>query len=238
MAGAGGTNGIKPRRQVMHAVGYPALARAKYHAIQNCIPSATGPPFDDDSSAATCTYNEPGGPPRMLVRPHSSRVRLGMTVDSNELPMREIDDAHARAQKAFQTRDLRSYMEIFTPDLTYRQPDGQTIDRDTLRKDVARQFKSITAVRWRFARESFEAAGNEVSESLIQTGWIASTAFGILHRLWHLERRGLYTWRRTNRDWQISAVEVHSERVVGAGLQLGWRPRLPASDQVPPKGAT
>jgi hypothetical protein len=111
---------------------------------------------------------------------------------------------------------------------------GPTHDRNRLHKNVARQFKSVTGASWRFARESFQATGTEVSESLIQTGWIATTAFDIIHRLWQLERRGLYTWRRTNDRWQISAVEVNSERVASAGFQFGWRPRLPVSHQVPP----
>jgi len=156
-----------------------------------------------------------------------------MTMDQGDTLLMEIDEAHHTAQTAFQARNLKGYMAAFTLDLAYKQLDGTTIGRDALRKDVARQFDRVSAVSSQFARESFQANGTEVSEALRQSVWFATTAFGILHRVWRLERRGLYTWRRGSQGWQIAAVEVFSERLVGAGFQIARRARLPASGQVP-----
>jgi len=151
-----------------------------------------------------------------------------MTSDPIDPVLREIEDAHQISRAAFQAHDLKTYMDIFALDLSYRQPDGKTIGRDQLQKDVSQQFNRLSAARWDYARESFQSTPAEATETLSQTAWLATTAFGVIHRLWRLERRGNYTWRRKDNRWQIALVEVVFERVVAAGVQVGLRPRLPA----------
>ncbi len=143
-------------------------------------------------------------------------------------PLPPVSERHSANKAAFLSRDLEAYMRPFAATLRYQQADGRIIDRETLRSQVAKQLKTVTLADWTFRVTDTTPTADGVIETGEQLGWIASTAFGILHRIWHLERRGKYTWHESLVGWQITKVEILEESVRGAGFQLGWRPRAPA----------
>ena len=149
-----------------------------------------------------------------------------------ELP--PLDDLHRKARAAYAARDLKSYMEFFSPDLHYHQANGRTIGRDQLTRDVQSQFRGMSGVDVAYRTEDVQAEPDGVVETVTQWGWIAARLFGFLHRLWRLERRGRYTWRQTGDGWKIAEFTVLSEHVVGHGFQLGRAPRLPDPASVQP----
>ena len=136
----------------------------------------------------------------------------------------ELDAMHARARSAFEHRDLAAYRDLFAPELRYRQPDGRTIDRDCLTRDVAAQFRRLSRVQWSFVRDHIEMGEDRATEILTQTGSVGATAFLLVHRTWDLFRKGRYTWRRSGGRWCIEEVEVLEEQVSPGRFQFGFRP--------------
>jgi hypothetical protein len=118
-------------------------------------------------------------------------------------------------------------MAIFAPDLIYHQADGKTINLQRLTKDVARQFRSQGDADWTFTLHDQVHEGGVVVETVAQSGWFAATAFGLLHRVWLLERQGRYVWKLHDGRWCIGEVTILREKVTPAGFQFGLRPRPP-----------
>jgi hypothetical protein len=135
----------------------------------------------------------------------------------------ELDEMHARARAAFERRDLARYRDLFAPGLTYRQADGRVIDRDRLMRDVGDQFRRLSWLRSMFVREQIEFDDERVTEILVQTGSVGSTAFFVVHRVWDLTRRGRYVWGKQAGRWQIEEVEVLQEQVSPGRFHVGFR---------------
>ena len=158
-----------------------------------------------------------------------------MTDPSVTIPFPPVAERHEESRRLYQARDLEGYMAFFTPDLAYRQANGATIDRQRLRSDVAQQFHRVASVDWISQVESEERAQDRVIEVVHQTGAFITSAFGLIHRVWRLDRRGRYTWKVHEGRWRIAEVHVLDERIVGDGLNFGLRPRLPANTPEPPR---
>jgi hypothetical protein len=155
--------------------------------------------------------------------------------DTDAIP--PLEDLHRIARAAYVARDLNAYMDCFSPDLRYCQPNGRTIGRDQLARDVKSQFQRVSAVDSTYRTDGVIAGHDGVVETVTQWGWIAATAFYFVHRLWRLERHGDYTWRRTENGWKIFEVIVLQEFVVGNGFQFGLTPRLPTLASIEPLSA-
>ncbi len=139
------------------------------------------------------------------------------------LPIETIlDERHRIAQDAFRNRDAAAYEALFSPRLAYTQANGETIGRDTLMRDVREQFARLKHMTSEFAREALamgdSGRDDEVTETLTQTATTGTSAFGFIHRRWHILRRGHYIWAREDGDWRLIRVQVLSETVRGS-----WR---------------
>lgn len=148
----------------------------------------------------------------------------------NTSPKQLIHELHQASRAAFLARDLVSYMSVFADDLRYHQQDGRTIGHQQLSRNVRDQFSRISAVDWSYLTESIETSLDEVLETAHQWGYVATSAFGFLHHLWSLQRRGQYRWRQTNKGWQIIEATVITERVLHHSSQFAWKPQLPSLD--------
>jgi hypothetical protein len=141
-------------------------------------------------------------------------------------PFPSVAERHDASRRLYVARELVGYMSFFSPDLAYRQANGKVVGLRQLTNDVEEQFRRLGAVDWVSRVESEERSPDQVIEVVSQTGTIVTTAFGLLHRMWRLDRRGRYTWRVHDGRWRIAQVDVLEERVVGAGFKFGRRPRL------------
>ena len=129
-----------------------------------------------------------------------------------------------RARQAFEAKDLVAYMAMFAPELAYTQQYGQVIDRSSLARDVAKQFRTLDSVESSYHRESLELTQTGAVEVLVQHGSGRVAAFGgLLRREWKLLRKARYIWERRPDGWCIVEVEVLDE-VVGAKLRFGLSP--------------
>ena len=95
----------------------------------------------------------------------------------------DLDRIHELARTQFLERNIDAYMSIFSKQLSYRQLDGRVIGVRELSKDVTRQFRSVSAADWMFIRKSITVENGRPIEELIQTGYMATTAFGFCHRI-------------------------------------------------------
>jgi len=134
----------------------------------------------------------------------------------------ELNERHAAAQAAFARRDIDAYKAIFSPSLAYRQINGQVIDRGRLMRNVASQFRRLSAAQSSFVRERLNAAGGEAAETLTQSASLEATAFGFVHRRWRLHRRGDYAWTKLDGVWVIERVEIVSEKLSPDGWRFGF----------------
>ena len=141
-------------------------------------------------------------------------------------PFPSIAERHEASRRQYLARDLAGYMAHFSPDLEYRQANGDVVRLEELTRQVADQFRRLGTAEWISRVESEERASDHVTEVVSMTGTFVATAFGFIHRLWRLERRARYTWRVHEGRWRIAHVHVLEERVVGAGMRLGPRPRI------------
>jgi hypothetical protein len=129
-----------------------------------------------------------------------------------------LDERHAAGQAIYARRDIDGYRELFSPTLSYRQANGKVIGRDELMRDVARQFRNLTNARSSFTREQLSVDGGNVVETLTQLATAQATAFGIVHRLMRIERRGMYSWTNVDGVWRIAAVRILNEKMTSS-----WR---------------
>lgn len=125
----------------------------------------------------------------------------------------ELDALHACAKRAYQTKDVAAYMDMFSPALTYLQPNGRTIGRERLARDIAAQFRGMHSADTSYIRESLELSGSEATEVLRQTARVQVVAFFFIRRTWMLQRRGRYVWEKTADGWNVKHVEVLEEKV-------------------------
>jgi ketosteroid isomerase-like protein len=131
-----------------------------------------------------------------------------------------LDAEHLKARDAFRRKDERAYMEIFTDDLSYEQPDGRVIGREQLRKNVRSQLTVLHSAEGSYKREELELHGQEVTEHLRQTTSFTSRHFGILYRTWNIHRAGKYVWIKTDDGWRVRLVIVLQESVTLGGSKL------------------
>ena len=125
----------------------------------------------------------------------------------------ELDALHLRASASYRAKDLHAFMDVFAPNLRFKQPDGRTIDREQLARDVGPQLASLEAADTSYVRESLEVDGNRATEFLTQTASLTLRRFCFFKHKWHITRRGRYVWVRQPNGWRVEEVEVLSERV-------------------------
>jgi len=140
---------------------------------------------------------------------------------------RELDAIHVRARQWFLESNIDSYLSLFNPGVSYRQVDGRVVGLASLSRSLRRQFQSLSAADWKFTRESLTMQNGNAVEVLLLSGWFATVAFGFIHRVWRLARRGQYTWIKQESGWQIAHVEIESETVQPVGFQFGSRVQFP-----------
>jgi len=145
-------------------------------------------------------------------------------IETMEAVVTALDIEHRKAKDAFSRKDERAYMEIFTADLSYQQPDGRVIGREQLRKDVRNQLAVLHSVKTSYKREELELRGQKVAEQLRQTASFTSRHFGILYRTWHIHRVGRYVWIKTDDGWRVRQVIVLEESVTHRGSKLFTSP--------------
>src|SRR3954470_305384 len=145
------------------------------------------------------------------------------------LPFPSIAERHDKSRALYRTRDLAGYMAFFTPDLVYRQANGEALDRNQLQTSVASQLRNMSAADWTSRLESEERDADRVIETITQSETYVATAFGFLHRSWRFERRARYTWKVHEGQWRIAEVQVLEERMTDAGTRFGRRPALHTS---------
>ena len=125
----------------------------------------------------------------------------------------EPDALHVKASAGYRAKDLSAFMDVFAPNLKYKQPDGRTIGREQLARDVGPQLSSLEAADTSYVRESLEVDGNRATEVLTQTASLTVRRFIFFKHTWHITRRGRYVWVRQPSGWKVEEVEVRSERV-------------------------
>lgn len=126
----------------------------------------------------------------------------------------ELDALHAAARRAYLARDLNAYRDFFTHDLRYIQPDGKSIGRVQLMRDVGKQLSQFKSVDSEVTRKSItENENGTVTQVAHQTGTYTVSAFFILTKTWKIDREAKYTFRKTEGEWKICQVEVLDENV-------------------------
>jgi hypothetical protein len=156
-----------------------------------------------------------------IVRRHKDAASV---MDATSQIIAELDAMHDRARDAFARRDIAAYRYLMAPNLKYRQADGQIIGRDRLMRDVGAQFRRLNRFQSSFSRQQIDIREDLASETLIQSGSVAASAFFIVHRSWDFMRKGRYTWRKSQGRWWIEEVEVLEEQVVRGRVKFGLRP--------------
>ena len=123
-----------------------------------------------------------------------------------------LDARHDAAQAAFARRDLEAYAALFHPDLVYSLPDGTNIGREALMRDVRAQFARLDRASSTFTRERLDVDdAGAATETLTQSVVAEASAFGLLRRIWRIERRGDYRWVADGGDWKIAHVRLSRE---------------------------
>jgi hypothetical protein len=142
----------------------------------------------------------------------------------------DLDAAHERARRAYAARDVASYMDTFHSELEYRQHDGRTIGRDQLAGDVRAQLQRVNAATSTFRRTALATSADWASatEDGEQCATFEVRAFGILRRVWSVQRRGRYEWIRGGDGWQIRRVEILDEKVTSS-VSLAFGSAAPAA---------
>jgi ketosteroid isomerase-like protein len=136
----------------------------------------------------------------------------------------ELDLCHEKAMDAFRRKDLRAYMALFTPDLSYRQSSGRVIGRDQLANNVAAQFSMLHSAESSFLREELVVSGQEATEQLKQIATLTTKHLRIFYRTWMMERQGRYVWIRTDQGWCIRQVDVLHESAKPGSVSLSPPP--------------
>jgi len=141
------------------------------------------------------------------------KLNISMTIELNEVAG-ELDRLHSSAKEAYAARDISSYQEYFTADLVYIQADGKSIGREQLMRDISKQIKQHKAVDSTMNRESIEINDDGTITQVVQhRGSYSVSVFYLFTKKWKLERKGVYTYRKTENGWRICSVEVLSETI-------------------------
>jgi len=127
----------------------------------------------------------------------------------------ELDVVREGARRAFAARALEDFMSAFSPQLQYTQPNGKTIGRDQLARDVRKQFSTMRRFDANFVRVGIKASADSAVETLIQHAWMDVAIFWVFTKRWHIKRTGEYHWERTRAGWKIVRVIVLEELVSG-----------------------
>ena len=137
-----------------------------------------------------------------------------------------LDAAHLAVREAFQRRDLDTYLRYFTPDLSFREPDGRVLTREAFARSVEVQLSRLVAFTSSFERETLEADGQDAVETGTQTSTISLRWLLIFALRFKVRRRGRYTWRRSPVGWELHKVELYEQRITrdGTGLALAKLP--------------
>ena len=101
---------------------------------------------------------------------------------------------------------------------------GNRSHGDQLARDVSIQFRRLKTAVSSYRRESIRLNGDEVQELLEQRGSASATAFLIVHRIWDLKRKALYTWRNGIDGWRIVEATILEEQLSSRGFSLGLLP--------------
>jgi ketosteroid isomerase-like protein len=125
----------------------------------------------------------------------------------------EIDRVRDKAQAAFVARDVEAYMQMFSPDVVYKQKDGTALSYDRLAADVLKQLRVIPSIEIARERESFEVGGDRVVEVVTQSTSIRAPALFLLTRTIEISRKGRYVWSQAGDGWRIIEVEILSDDV-------------------------
>ena len=136
-----------------------------------------------------------------------------MIPEDTERIARELNAVHAEAKEHYRNKDIAAYMDMFAPDLKYRQADGKVIGKEQLAGDLWSQLAQVEGVDSSYRRESLQIEGEAAVEHLAQTASVTVRRFLFLRRTWHVHRRGRYLWVRTSEGWRIREVEVIAEHV-------------------------
>ena len=121
----------------------------------------------------------------------------------------ELDALHKVARRAFSERDIEAYRALFAEDLCYVQSNGTAIDREQLMRDVSQQLTRFRSVDTAYNRESLTMNDDgSVTQVLEQTARCSLRVFILFTKTWKLNRRGKYTYRKTELGWRITEVEV------------------------------
>ncbi len=135
-------------------------------------------------------------------------------LSNNDELAAELDALRAHSQQVYSSKDIDAYRELFTADLQYTQPDGKTIDRSQLMKDVEEQFARLHSMGTTFIRHSLKLhSDGRVTETMAQSSWIKLKVFLFFKRQWNVERYGEYTYRKIGSSWRIEKVVVLNEKV-------------------------
>ena len=143
---------------------------------------------------------------------YSLKLHLKMT----ELELLDkLDELHKVANVALKNKQFEVYSDIFSDKLEYKQPDGRIISKQQLVKDIKVYFDRIKSCNSEFKRKLIDIKSDEkVAERLIQTANIKIQVFIYFSKNWRIEREAIYTWEKTSDKWEISKVEIISEKVI------------------------
>ena len=126
----------------------------------------------------------------------------------------ELDAFHDAAKQAFLARDLDAYRDLFTVDLRYTQPNGKTITRSQLVRDVGKQLRTFKTVDSQKKRKSVVVNDDgTVTQIVSQSATYSVSVFLFFTKSWTIERQGKYTFRKTDTGWKVCNVEVLTEDV-------------------------
>jgi hypothetical protein len=130
-----------------------------------------------------------------------------------DLVITEIDKTHLAANLALKNRDFDAYLGYFSDDLTYKQLNGKTIDKDQLSDDTKRYFYRIKSFDSKYTRLSSSFENDLFSEKLVQKATATVRIFIFFSKKWSVEREGIYKWKKADGDWKIFDVEVTREKI-------------------------
>jgi hypothetical protein len=143
---------------------------------------------------------------------------MNQSMDLDEI-CKELDELHLMARHAFLYRDIDAYRLMFTEDLRYLQFDGKIIGLKQLLLDVSRQLSKFKSVDSEFIRESI--AMNEdgtVSQVGRQRSTYSVSMLLFFTKTWRIDRRGKFTYRRSDDGWRVCEVQVMAETVKSQSL--------------------
>ena len=133
----------------------------------------------------------------------------------------ELDAVRAKVREALASRDLDRYLDVFSPQLQYTQPDGNTISRDQLARDVRKQFRAMRRADSTMDVVSATMSDNRIVETVTQNASIDIAIFFFFTKRWYIKRTGEYQWEKAPDGWKVVRVIVFEEHVSGSAPKQG-----------------